>query len=207
MRTVLAAALAAAAVVAGAPAWCQIPRAAAPAAAQDERLEPALRIARVILSAADFKSLLQKAMQQAMTGSDADWMKLRPEWSGFMSDAMAEELDARQGKLELLLARPFLDGFTVGELRAGAEFMESPGVAESLRASMATDDKVPPSPAVKKALQRLAKNRDGVRFIEKFGAMNAPDAIKTDFAIAFLPGVMRRFGEKAEAAEAAREAR
>ena len=61
------------------------------------------------------------------------------------------------------------------------------------------------SPAGQRALAALDARPAGHSFLQKFGAMDAlMSNVGVEFAARILPGVFIRFGQKAQAAEAAR---
>lgn len=203
MRTLMPLAAAASLVLAS-PAWSQSVAAAPAVAAETEEARLGIEVIHIVFEAIGFESTMLAEFTKEMKGSFGE-VKGRPEWEQLFRDAAAEEFAHDRTDIERLVGRKMAAGFTLAELRAGAAFLRTPGVAAALFDKSRPKD-APMPPDLKKASDRLEKSADGRSFVLKLGRTEVFDASEDEVMAMLLPGLLRRFGEKAEAAEAARAA-
>lgn len=131
----------------------------------------------------------------------------RPEWTGYMLTAAREEFQAKNSMIEQSFASYLASQFSDEELISIEPMFlgEAGDYMSSIVANTATKKSVsPPSPAVMKTMQKLEKSGAARRFSEKFANLNYQKYFESEFIQLIVPGMFRRFGEKAEAAEIAR---
>jgi hypothetical protein len=206
MHKLITAALAAAALAFAAPAVASSPStlAAPPPAAS---AEAATALAHELLRAINFERLLL-ASTDGFEKSFADF-KARPDWAGMMREACIEEFRVQQPTLERLMGEHMARMFTAEEIRAGAELFAGPAGDEFRAAIDAAAQKKPPPPmskAAQAAIQKILARPEGRGFFDKLSRFDQiTDGVEEDFMAAYLPAVLIRFGQKAQAAEAARK--
>ena len=212
----------AAAALIGAPAWASESPMIAPPPASAAAPPPtaaglvppsaeALALARTLshdlLAQVDFQVMMAKGLPDIEQAAAA-FAEIRPEWPGIMKTVMLEELAGAKPVFEEVIAERFAAGFTVGELRAGVRLFEGPAGRDlgAVVAASAEGRPVPPlSAAGRQGLGALSASADGRGFIQKFGHMD--DLMRpagAEFAARVIPNIFIRFGQKAQAAEAAR---
>ena len=177
--------------------------AAAAPAAGGEQLGTA--ISHEVFQIIDFGKLIAQGAGASISKSDflAD---VRPEWPQLFLDAMSEEVQQDGPAMERMFGAILAKNFSAGELQAGLTILSDPQFKAILVAQYRKQP--PPStpspcgPACMSAMQ----SADGRAFMEKFGKLGdiLDKRAQREFAAILLPGVFRRFGEKAEAAERAR---
>ncbi|MDP1738355.1 MAG: hypothetical protein Q8L23_13065 [Caulobacter sp.] len=190
-------------LLASQPALAQpAPARAAPAPA-DERQQLGEQMAHVIFAALDLRALISKAA--AETSELEDFGAIRPEWTGFLRDAVIEEIDHDLPAIERILGKAFAGVFTVEELRVGVKIMSDSSFQRFLAAEAAGKETADVKPS--REIERLTRTRTGVTFLEKMEHIDdIMSSVETEMFAELLPGVFRRFGEKAEAAETRRAA-
>lgn len=194
-------AVAAAWVVAGVlahPAWAQ----------SDESRQLGREIARKVMAAVPTDAVVQGA--SGSLGFLTRDFPQRPEWKGFFVDAVAAEFDADRPVVEEILGDSIARSMTPEELRAGVVIFRGAAgdeVSRMIGASLRHETPPPPSKELEAAYRRLSSDPAGRGFADKLGHVDKlmKDAT-SDVVVVLLPGVMRRFGETAEAAERARRA-
>jgi hypothetical protein len=115
-------------------------------------------------------------------------------------------------QIDRLIAARIGPEFTLGELRIGVAAMDTPASMTFFKAIAAAKEagkpSPDPSPEAVKTFQRLIKDKDGRSFLDKLTKFNSGmmKDLEQPMAVEMVPGLLRRFGEKAEAAEARRKA-
>ena len=179
--------------------------AAAPAAHAQSAEQKALgrQVAQAVFRALSLDDLITKAMQDDAGAAFAD-VKSRPEWGGYMVEAMKEEVQHDLPAFEALLGDSFARALTVEELRAGAALLTDPSMQAAIRAyADGGEPTVLPSPEA----ERLARSRAGRAFLRKLENIDEiVDPLEDEFVAELLPGAFRRFADKVEAGEKARKA-
>lgn len=172
---------------------------AAPAAGPQAN---AAEIADIMFRVIDFRTVLSKSIRDEMAGDPT--FNLRPEWPGLLTDALVEEFDHDRPVLVGLFAKLMVQNFTAEELRQGVIMMRDPEAQRVFAAGAAQTD-IEGEPVFGKDFERAASTSAGASFMTKLGKLDTMMGdIENDFIVELLPGMLRRFGEKAEAAEAAR---
>jgi hypothetical protein len=199
-------------MLAAAPAWAQAlaqeaPSAAQPApSAESDRL--GVEMAHILMGGVDYKAILSQNIGEL--DQTFGQIKGRPEWADLFKQAFLEEVDQDRPAFDRIIGLAFAQYFTLDELRAGTAFLRGPGGAALAQIVADSSAGKPPgtlSPDVQREMTEAAQTPAGRSFFEKFGQIGpVMDKVQPDFVAAFLPGVFRRFGEKAEADEAARQA-
>jgi hypothetical protein len=206
LRKALAGSLALALCV-GAPAMSRAQATApAPAAAPTSEAERlGAQLAGVLLDAIDLKGALRQGMSRGAEGFAM--FKSRPEWRTMLLEAMAEEFAAKRTQIAAVIGRSLARKLSEGELRAGVALLTSPGVADYIaEAARKGGEAGEPPAAVQRAMQRTVRTAEGRDFLQKFSRadeMLTPEDQEAA-AIIVVPGAFQRFGQRAEAAEAAR---
>lgn len=203
---------AASALLLAGPAWAEPAASSSPAAqaattaSEADRL--GIEMAHILMEDVDYKAILSQNIGEL--DQTFGQIKGRPEWSQMFKDAFLEEIDQDRPAFDRIIGLAFSDFFTLDELRAGVTFLRGPGGAALAQVvAQASTGKEAPKipPEVEREIAKAAQTPAGRSFFEKFGQIGpVMDKVQPDFVAAFLPGVFRRFGEKAEAGEAARQA-
>lgn len=188
-------------------AWLAAGLAAHPAWAQsDESRQLSREIAHKVLSAIPSDGLAESA--SASLNFLATDFPQRPEWKGFFIEALVEEFDADRPLIEQIVGDAIAQQVTVEELRVGiVMFRGAAGddVARIIGATIRHQKAPQPGPEMDTAVRQLAADPAGRRFADKLGQMDKLlKGTTNDVVVALIPGMMRRFGEKAEVAERAR---
>jgi hypothetical protein len=188
----LAAVLALAAAI---PAEAQAPRAAAtPLQAQ---------LAAKLLDFIDYKA----EVRARMTGSSLppDLVAVRPEWEALWRQSMAEELDHDMPTIESMVGQALAKTFTDDEIKAGMQIVADPALKAIYLAAQSRAQ--PPQVTVSKATDDLMNTPSGSSFVAKLQKIDdVMDPVQIQVMATVMPGVMRRFGEKAAAAEVQKRA-
>jgi hypothetical protein len=175
--------------------------AAAPAPAQAQRPAaqplPAQLAAR-LLDFIDYKA----GVRARMTGSTLppELIAVRPEWEGLWKQAMTEELDHDMPTVESMVGQALVKTFTDDEMKAGMQIVADPALKAIYLA--AQNGAKPPSVTVAKATDDLMNTPSGSSFIAKLQKIDDVMApVQVEVMATVMPGVMKRFGEKADAVE------
>lgn len=129
------------------------------------------------------------------------------DWAPLMDEAAREELLAKRQLLMEIMGRGMARHFTEAELEVAAKFFRSPGGRKIMAASLSGQGNPPLTRAEEKELDKLYRSPAGQSFFGKKDALDtAFKSLESEFIRAFVPGLMRRFGEKVEAYEASRRA-
>jgi hypothetical protein len=194
---------------AAALAWLVVGVFAHPAWAQSEEGRQLSReIAHKVLSAVPADTLVQGA--SGGLGFLSRDFPQRPEWKGFFVDALTEEFDADRPVIEDILGDVVAKAVTVEELRAGVVMFRGAAgdnIAAIISATVRHEKPPAPGRELEDAYRKLAADPAGRGFTDKLEHVDKLiQSATSDVVLALLPGVMRRFGEKAEVAERARRA-
>ena len=191
----LAAALA---VATAAPAFAQTPRGAAPTSAPLQA-----QLAAKLLDFIDYKA----GVRARMTGSNLppELVSVRPEWENLWKQAMAEELDHDMPTIESMVGKALVKTFSDDEMKAGLQIISDPGLKAIYLA--AQSGAKPPDATVAKATDDLMNTPAGSSFASKLQKIDeVMDPVQIEVMATVMPGVMKRFGEKADAAEVQKRA-
>jgi hypothetical protein len=180
--------------------------AAAPALAQAQR--PAAQPIQAQLAARLLDFIDYKAGVRArMTGSTLppQLLAIRPQWEGLWKQAMAEELDHDMPTIESMVGQALVKTFTDDEMKAGMQIVSDPALKAIYLA--AQNGAQPPSVTVAKATDDLMNTPSGSSFVNKLQKIDdVMDPVQLEVMATVMPGVMKRFGEKADAAEVQKRA-
>jgi hypothetical protein len=195
MRRLLVPLAAALALAASSPALAEAPRpAATPLQAQ---------LAGKLLDFIDYKN----GVRARMTGSNLppELVAVRPDWEGLWKQAMAEELDHDMPTIESMVGQALVKTFTEDEMKAGLQIVADPALKAIYLA--AQNSAQPPRVTVAKATDDLMNTPAGSSFVAKLQKIDAVmDPVQIEVMATVMPGVMKRFGEKADAAEVQKRA-
>jgi hypothetical protein len=150
-----------------------------------------------------------KPLQDAFAGALGAWYfaNLRPEWRTALNEAASEELDADRPTVDAIMARQLAKDMTLDELQAGLVIIRDPAMAAALKANLGHAPSSNALPPLQLDAQRAAVSPAGQSFGRKFDRFDElMSPVKPDLTFAVMPGVLRRFGEKAEAVEAQKRA-
>ena len=189
MRRTLISLAAALAFAGASPALAQAPRAATPLQAQ---------LAAKLLDFIDYKN----SVRARMSGSNLppELVALRPEWEGQWKQAMGEELDHDMPTIESMVGQGLVKTFTDDEMKAGLQIVADPALKTIYLAAQAGARA--PAVEVAKATDTLMNTPAGASFVAKLQKIDdVMDPIQLEVMATVMPGVMKRFGEKADAAE------
>lgn len=179
--------------------------AGAPAHAGDPALGK--RVISAVLTAPGVEDGFAKAITEGVAsglGANSDFP---PEWNPLFVEAAREEALAKKEVFATVLGALLARNMTDEELQAGVALMENAYTRTAIAASLSGGKaKLPePTAAERRELDKLMKSKGMQGFTSKMQVLGRLDAqTKTDLIRALAPGMLRRFGEKAEAFEAAR---
>lgn len=180
--------------------------ASAPALAQGSRAAATplqAQLAAKLLDFIDYKN----GVRARMTGSNLppELVAVRPEWEGLWKQAMSEELDHDMPTIESMVGQALVKTFTDDEMKAGLQIVSDPGLkAIYLAAQTGTQ---PPQVTVAKATDDLMNTPNGSSFVSKLQKIDTVmDPVQIEVMATVMPGVMKRFGEKADADEVRKRA-
>jgi len=174
----------------------------APAQAQTGEAEVlGVRVARTIFQAISFDKLIAKELG-GTTDAFGD-IKSRPEWNGYLVEAMQEEVRHDLPLFETMFGRVLAKDMTVEELRAGAALLADPALQAMIK--QAAEGGPEPAGRPSRETERLATTGPGRSFLAKLTKIEERlEPLQDEFAVELVPGAFRRFADKAEAGEAAR---
>ena len=197
MRPLLLPLAAALALTAAAPALAQAPRGAAASAPLQAQL------AAKLLDFIDYKASVRAGM--TISTLPPPLLAVRPEWDGLWRQSMTEELDHDMPVIESMVGQALVKTFTEDEMKAGLQIVADPGLKAIYLA--AQNGGRPPSVSVSKATDDLMNTPTGSSFVSKLQKIDAVmDPVQIEVMATVMPGVMKRFGEKADAAEVQKRA-
>lgn len=162
-----------------------------------------------IMAATDFRGAMVRAVPAAFEGKLNEF-KSRPEWAGMLEQAAVEEIDHDLPAYERMVGLAMTKGFSIEDLRATMAFFRQPGgkALLTMMADGAADRPLTkPSREASKGLQRFFATPAGRKLEARLGEVEAVLApLQQDIAVELVPGMFRRFADKAEAGELARRA-
>ena len=179
---------------------------AAPALAQGARAPGApvqTQLAAKLLDFIDYKA----GVRARMTGSTLppELLTVRPEWDGLWRQAMAEELDHDMPTIESMVGQALVKTFTDDEMKAGLQIVADPALKAIYLAAQSGAN--PPTVTVAKATDDLMNTPSGSSFVSKLQKIDdVMNPVQLEVIATVMPGVMKRFGEKADAAEVQKRA-
>jgi hypothetical protein len=162
-----------------------------------------VQLASRLLDFIDYKNAVRRGMEGSTL--PAELLAVRPDWSPMFKAAMTDELDHDMPVLESMLGAGLRKTFTDDEMKAGMQIVSDKG----LKAIYLAAQNGAPEPAVEvaKATEDLLATPAGQSFATKLQTINTVlDPVQIEVMATVMPGVMRRFGEKAEAAEVQKRA-
>ena len=189
-------------------AYAAAPGAANPAVGRPDADELGRTLAHELFDIIDFPKLVAAGAANSLTKSDL-LSDVRPEWPKLLMDSLNEEVQADQPVFEKMFGKIMTSTFTLEELQAGVIVMHDPKLRAMLIARMHNEAAPAQSgePCGRDCM-RIMSTPTGQSFMRKFGDIgNVLDKpVQREFAAVLMPGLFKRFGEKAQAAEAARGA-
>ncbi|MDZ4376154.1 MAG: hypothetical protein U1C74_32635 [Phenylobacterium sp.] len=180
--------------------------AAPPASAQSPQSEAVgTELARTIFHAISFEAIITKEMNAE--GNPFGDVTSRPEWSGYLADAMREEIAHDLPHLEALFGRALARDMTLAELQIGVVILSDPTMQAMMRAGAEGDTEAEPEGEPSPEMRRALSSREGASFLNKLERLDdILEPLQDEFVVAILPGAFRRFADKADAGETARKA-
>ena len=161
------------------------------------------QLAAKLLDFIDYKA----GVRARMTGSSLppELVAVRPEWAGMWKQAMGEELDHDMPTIESMVGQALVKTFSDDEMKAGLQIVSDPALKAIYLA--AQNGAQPPQVTVAKATDDLMNTPSGSSFVSKLQNIDAVmDPVQIEVMATVMPGVMKRFGEKADAAEVQKRA-
>lgn len=163
------------------------------------------QIAHSLIEAVDFDKAVIQSAKQSMGGTVDFGVKSRPEWSHYLVDALSEEVQHNGTLFEGLLGHALAKTLTEPELKAGVVIVAD----RAFQAKMAQDagGAAPSTLAPSRDTERVIRTPAGKAFLSRLEKLDAViNPLIDDFAAAIMPGMLRRFADKVEAGERARQA-
>lgn len=167
----------------------------------------ATELSAIIFSGEMFDALMTHVEGEFRSSFGAE--QLPTAWEPLFVAAMREEMALRRPELIVIFGRYMFSGFTEAELDVGLQLMRLEGARKVFIAGAAGG----PTPTLtrqeERELERVYRMPGGSSFIQKMARIdtNTPPESEEAMVRLIVPGMMRRFGEKAEAYERARTAR
>jgi hypothetical protein len=161
------------------------------------------QLAAKLLDFIDYKA----GVRARMTGSNLppELVALRPDWETLWKQSMAEELDHDMPTIESMVGRALVKTFSDEEMKAGLQIISDPGLKAIYLA--AQNGAKPPDATLAKATDDLMNTPAGSGFVAKLQKIDDVMApVQLEVMATVMPGVMKRFGEKADAAEVQKRA-
>ena len=176
---------------------------AAPAFAATAATPLQTQMAEKMLDFIGFKAQVQLSMENGTLPQSL--LDTRPDWKATFKVAIAEELDHDMPVIDSMIGQTLGQTFTDDELKAGLKIVSDP----NLRAIYTAAQNGAPVPDVRiaKATEDALATPAGQSFASKLQTINdALAPLLVDVTATLVPGTLRRFGEKADAAEIAHRA-
>lgn len=194
--------IAAALLALATPALGQTAKAPARAApASGPRLD--LQLAARLLDFIEYRNAVRRGMEGSTLPTEL--VAIRPDWTPMFKTAMDEELDHDMPVIESMLASGLRSTFTDDEIKAGIQIVSDKGLKAIYTA--AQNGAPPPPVEMSKATEDLLSTPAGQSFAAKLQTINTVlDPVQIEVMATVMPGVMKRFGDKAEAAEVQKRA-
>jgi len=156
------------------------------------------QMAEKMLEFIDFKAQVQRGMESS-TLPDA-LLDTRPDWKPILKTAVAEELDHDMPVIDSMVGQTLGQAFTDDELRIGLKIVSDPNLRLIYLA--AQNGGRPPEAPISKATEDALASPAGQAFANKLQTVNTLfQPLLVEVTATVVPGALRRFGEKAEAAE------
>ena len=191
--------LAAALMAAPAAAQTASAQAAPGGAPASRRQQLATELMAAVFSGGFMETAVLRGMQEE-GGAFATHPWARPEWKALMEQAALEELRHDAAKIQRIFGRQFAAGFSEAELEAGLAVMRTTGGRKLVNATAAGTDAMPDMSTTERVeLLRAFRSPAAQSFAEKMGDLSVTSETKAAMMAELFPGMMRRFGEKAEA--------
>jgi hypothetical protein len=176
----------------------QAAQAAAPPATT---LSTAMAFSRTLIEALNFKAIIDQAIAPTLK---SPIFNVRPDWPEIYTEASTEEIERDIPLMSALIGRELAKNFTLEELQAGQAMFHDPAMLAVIKAASRGE---PPPTGLRPSNEtiRILQSPAGVSFATKMkNIQQLLEPLQKEFTAAVVPGIMRRFGEKAEAAEARR---
>jgi len=162
-----------------------------------------MEMAGKMLDFIDFRSQVQLGMEgstlpQSLLGT-------RPEWDALFKAAIGEEVDHEMPVIDSIVGQALGKTFTDAELQVGLKIVSDPNLR--LIYIAARNGGRPPEVEISKATDDALATPAGQSFAAKLQTINDTlQPLLVEVTATLAPGVLRRFGEKAEAAEVKKRA-
>jgi hypothetical protein len=203
-RTVLIAC--AALVLAPSIALAQAKPAAKPAPTKPTTANSALQtqLAGKLLDFIDYRNGVR--LRMSSSGLPPELVAVRPDWDPIFRQALADELDHDMPVIESMIGVALGKTFSVNEMQAGLKIVADPGL-KAIYTAAQNHAPEPPGAAVSKETDALMDTPAGGSFVKKLQTISdVMDPVQIEVMATLMPGVFKRFGEKAEAAEVTKRA-
>jgi hypothetical protein len=161
------------------------------------------QMAQKMLDFIDFKSQVQAGMEAStLPGALLD---TRPDWRPLFKAAVADELAHDMPVIDSMVGQTLGGTFTDDEIKAGLTIVSDPNLRIIYLAAQSGGR--PPDVQIAKATEDALATPAGQSFAGKLQTIDGVfQPLLVDVTATLVPGVLRRFGEKAEAAEVQRRA-
>jgi hypothetical protein len=161
------------------------------------------QMAEKMLEFIDFKTQVQLGME-ASTLPQA-LLSTRPDWTPLFKAAIGEEVDHDMPVIDSMVGQALGKTFTDAELQVGLKIVSDPNLRRIYIA--AQNGGRPPDVEIAKATEDALATPAGQSFASKLQTINDTfQPLLVDVTATLVPGVLRRFGEKAEAIEVQKRA-
>lgn len=162
------------------------------------------QLAGLILDYIPFEAEVMKGIKQEGNSMVANGG--RREWIQMIGDAAVEEFAHDRPVIIGIFGQAFDDHFTLEELRTGLVLFKDPAMQEYIKAGV--EGREPAKLTPTRATEKAANSAAGRSFLEKLDKLDTLlEGVQDDIIGELLPGMFRRFADKAEAFEAARKAK
>jgi hypothetical protein len=161
-----------------------------------------VQLASKLLDFIDYKTQVRRNMQGSTLPPEL--VAVRPNWDPIFKQAMTEELDHDMPVIESMLGATLGKTFSDDEMKAGLKIVADPGLKAIYAAAQAGGSE-PQGVAISKETDALMNTPAGASFVKKLQGIDTVLApVQIEVMATVMPGVLRRFGEKADAAEIAK---
>jgi hypothetical protein len=178
-----------------------------PAVAKTPEAEAAgVELARTIFRAISFEAII--ANEIAADGNPFADIKSRPEWTGYLVEALKEEIQHDLPVFEIQFGRSLAKEMSLAELKAGVLILSDPVMQAMMRAGSEGDEDAKVEGEPSREVRRVLSSREGASFLDKLAKIDQHlEPLQDDFAADLLPGTLRRFADKIDAGEAERRSK
>ena len=161
------------------------------------------QMAQQMLAFIDFRGQVQLGMETSTLPQSL--LGTRPEWTPMFKAAVREEVDHDMPVIDSMIGQALGKTFTDDELRIGLKIVSDPNLRIIYLA--AQNGGRPPQVEISKATEDALASPAGQAFANKLQTVNTVfQPLVVEVTATVVPGALRRFGEKAEAAEVQRRA-